>query len=908
MLKNIKVFFSRFQWITFAKKYSMLKKILKITGFTFLVLILVAIAIPYLFKGKIIALVKEKANQSINAKVDFSDVDISLFRHFPKLAVGIKSLSIVGINEFENDTLIAAKQLDLSMNLWSAITGKEINIYGIDITDVAINTIVNKQGKANWAIAKTDATTTTESDEKKPMQLKLDHYSLHNASIKYSDYAGNMFLDISKIEHSGSGDFTADIFTLATKTNIEKLSYSMNGVKYISEAKTQADIDLQVDAKQMKFDFNTDKINLNDLKIATKGFFQLVNDSTYGMDISFNAPSTEFKSILSLIPTIYQNNFSTIKTSGNAVFNGFVKGSFSPHQIPAYQFNLKVDNGFFQYPDLPAPVKDINIDMKIDNPDGITDHTVVDISKAHLSLAGEPFDFKLLVKNPISDLYVDAVAKGKLDLSKITQFVKMPTITTLQGLLSADIAINGSALAMEKKQLEKFNAKGAIDLTNFQFSSKDYPSGVGLSSLNMVFNPKNVTLNNLVGKFMQTSFSANGYINNILPYMLQNKPLDGVMNIKADNVDLNALMGVSNDTTKKGTEDSKPFLVPKNLNLTLNAIVDKVHYDKLDMAALSGSLLIADETVKMNNIKAKALNGDIAVSGYYSTKLNPKKPDVAFTYNVTNVDIQKTFYAFNSVQKIMPIGQFLSGKLTSQFSMTGKLGDNMMPDMNSLTGNGNLLLLEGMLSKFEPVNKIAQTLSVQQLQNISLKDVKTFFEFTNGKVLVKPFATKVSNIDMEIGGTHSFTQDMDYTVNMKIPRAMMGTAGNNLINNLSSQISAKGLPIKVADIVNVQLKLGGSIKNPTVKTDLKQTTNSLAQDLKSQATSFVQNKIDSTKAAVTAAIKDTVKAVKQQVINDVKNEAIKQIFKTGDTTKTDPKKKVEEAGKNLIKSLNPFKH
>jgi hypothetical protein len=50
-----------------------------------------------------------------------------------------------------------------------------------------------------------------------------------------------------------------------------------------------------------------------------------------------------------------------------------------------------------------------------------------------------------------------------------------------------------------------------------------------------------------------------------------------------------------------------------------------------------------------------------------------------------------------------------------------------------------------------------------------------------------------------------------------------------------------------------------------------------------------------------------VKAVKQQVINDVKNEAIKQIFKTGDTTTTDPKKKVEEAGKNLLKDLNPFK-
>jgi len=897
-----------------SKVYTMTKKILKITSISLLVLIGLAIATPYLFKGKIVSLIKEKINQNINAKVEFTDVDISVFRHFPKLAVGINNLSVVGVNDFANDSLLTAKQLDVSMNLWSAITGKEINIYGIDIDQANINTILNKQGKANWDIAKPDSSGPSATEEKKAMSLKLNHYSLHNSSVKYSDYTGNMFLDISNIEHSGSGDFTADIFTLVTKTNIEKLSYSMGGVKYISDAKTNADIDLQVDAKAMKFTFNTDKISLNDLKLATNGFFQLVNDSTYGMDINFKAPSTDFKNLLSLIPTIYQNNFSSIKTNGQAIFNGFVKGNYNTNQMPAYQVNLQVDNGFFQYPDLPAPVKDINVTMKIDNPDGVTDHTVIDISKAHLNLVGEPFDFKLLVKNPISDLYVDAVAKGKLDLSKITQFVKVPSITKLQGLLNADVAINGTANAIQKQQLDKFNAKGTIDLTNFLYASTDYPNGVGLSNVNMTFNPKNVTLNNLAGKFMQTNLSANGYINNILSYMFKGEPLEGVMNVKADKLDLNALMGISTDTTKKGTAESKPFIVPRNLNLTMNAAVDNLHYDKLDMSALTGSLIIADETVKLNNVKAKALNGDLAMTGYYSTKLDTKKPDIAFTYNVNNVDIQKTFYAFNTLQKLMPIGQFLSGKLTSQLALTGKLGENMMPDLNSLTGNGNFLMIEGLLSKFEPLNKIAQTLSVQQLQNISTKDIKTFFEFTNGKVFVKPFSTKVSDIDMEIGGSHSLTQDMDYTINMKVPRAMMGTNGNNLINNLTTQATAKGLPIKVSDIINVQLKIGGSIKSPTIKTDLKQTATSLAQDLKQQATDFVQHKIDSTKAAVTTAvnnaattIKDTAKAVKDQLIKDAKEEAIKQIFKTGDSTKTDPKQKVEEAGKNILKNLNPFK-
>lgn len=892
----------------------MLKKILKYTGITLLLIIVLLALTPILFKGKIISLVKQKVNENINATVEFKDVNISVFSHFPKLTVELNDLSVAGINEFVGDTLVSAKEIGLSMNLWNAITGKSIDIHNINIEDANINAIVNKQGKANWDIVKPSTESTSNDSDSKPMKLKLEKYELKNCNINYNDYAGNMFANINQINHTGSGDFELDNFTLKTNTSIEKWSYKMNGVSYINDATTKADFDLLMDMKNKKFSFNTDKITLNNLQLSTNGFFQIL-DNGYAMDINYKAPSTEFKNILSLIPAIYQNNFSSLKTSGSAIFNGFVKGTFNENTIPAYQVNLQINEGFFQYPDLPAPVKDINLIMKVDNPDGITDHTVVDIQKAHISFANEPFDFKLLVKNPISDLYVDAAAKGKIDLGKILQFVKMPSITQLQGIINANVEVVGSTLAMQKKQFNQFKAQGNIDVSNFNYASKDYPAGVGLQSMNMSFNPTNVTLSNLVGKYNSTNFSANGFVNNLLPYVLQNQPLEGVVNVKADKLDLNEFMGVSTDTTQKSSDLSKPFIVPKNLNLTLNTNVDAIHYDKLDMTGVSGSLQIANETVMLKNVKAKALDGEFGIGGFYSTKLDTKKPDMSFNYDVKNVDIQKTFYAFNTIQKLMPIGQFIAGKATSSFNVTGKLGDNMMPDMNSLTGNGNFLLLEGLLSKFTPLEKVASTLNVAQLQNISMKDVKAFFEFTNGKVLIKPFKSRIKDIDMEIGGSHSITQDMDYTLNLKLPRAMIGAGGNDLINKVTNQVNNKGLPIKLSDIINVQVKVGGSIKNPSIKTDLKQTATSLADEMKNQVTTFVQNKIDSTKNAVNnkieetkSAVKDTVKALKNEAIKTAKDEVIKNVFGKKDSTQPqDPKKRLEDAGKNLLKDLNPFK-
>lgn len=886
----------------------LLKKILKITGFTLLFLIAVAFAAPFIFKGQILSLVKKEINNSINAKADFKDISISFFRHFPKVSVALQNLSIVGVDEFAGDTLIAAKEIDAALNIMSVIKGSDYKIYSIAINEPRIHAIVNKEGKANWDITKPDTSAAT-TQPAKPYKLNLQEYTITNGYILYQDVPGNMSAEIIDLDHEGSGDFTSDLFTLQTTTAAEKLSFNYGGIPYLSRASSKIDADIQIDNKTSTYSFKKADILLNELKLAVKGFFQMADDGAYNMDIGFDAPGTDFKNILSLVPVVYQQDFGKIKTSGKAIFNGFVKGTYNEKQMPAYQLNLDVADGFFQYPDLPKAVKNINLSMKVDNPDGVTDHTVVNIPKAHIEFNNEPFDFRLLVKNPVSNMFVDAAAKGKLDLSTVTQFVKLESGTKLSGLLLADVAVNGLVAAIEQQQYEQFNASGTLDLNNFFYASKDYPGGVTLDKMLLSFNPKNVKVSDLRGKYLQTNFSADGTINNLLGYALKDQPLNGTLNVTADKLNLNDWMGVSSDTTTQ-TEASDPFAVPGNIQFVVNSKVGEVIYDKLTIQNLSGSMQIADETVKLNDIKGDALDGTMQINGSYSTKLSKKQPDISLAYDVKGLDVQKTFYAFNTVQKLMPAGKFIAGKLTSQLNFTGKLGQNMMPDLNSLTGQGNLLLIEGFLKKFAPLDKLASTLNLKDLEAISLRDVKNYIEFTNGKVLVKPFKVKVKEIDMEIGGMHGFDQTIDYMVNMKVPRALMGEKGNQYVNSLITQVNNKGVPVKLSDVVNLNVKMGGTIANPQLKTDLKQSATNLADDMKQQAADFAKQKIDSTKTAVKTAVKDTLASAKKQVTQALKDEVSKQLFQSKDSTAStgsDPKKKLEETGKGLIDNLNPFK-
>ena len=70
------------------------------------------------------------------------------------------------------------------------------------------------------------------------------------------------------------------------------------------------------------------------------------------------------------MPAIYAHDFQSVKTSGTIAVSGRVKGEYGDSAFPSFALNAKVDNGAFQYPDLPLPARDIFMDLSIANPGG----------------------------------------------------------------------------------------------------------------------------------------------------------------------------------------------------------------------------------------------------------------------------------------------------------------------------------------------------------------------------------------------------------------------------------------------------------------------------------------------------------------------------------------------------------
>jgi len=999
------------------------KKILKITGISLLVFIIILFLIPILFKKQITRLVKKEINRSLTAKVDFKDVRLSLLRHFPKVTIILEDFSIVGDREFKGDTLVYAKSIDASANIFSIIKGKNIKIYGAYLQSPRINAIVNADGKMNWDIARK---TTSESSDTSAssFQLSLKNYEINNGYINFRDEQAGINMEWEDVDHSGSGNIMEDEFTLSTVTHAKEASYTQDGIPYLARTKADIITDIKVDNRTMTYTFNTDKMKLNDLQLSLKGFFQVVNDSTYKMDVTFQSPNNQFRNILSLIPDIYKKDFEKLQATGEAAFNGFVKGTYRPGWYPSYDIDLLIKNGSFKYPDLPKSVKNIHLDLKATNDNGDPDHAIINVTNGHLEMDKEPFDFKFIYKNPETARYIDAAAKGKLDLSELTQFIKLnkgtklsgivaanawakgnmkalqnlsgnfsaggffdirnlfysssdfpqpirngnikatlentggiadqtainvssghielgndpldftlrltnpvTTVdfaghvkgrfvldhlqqftklepgTSLSGLLNTDLDIAGSKNAIVQKQYDKILLNGAASVSQLKYKSAAYPSGIQITNGQLLFNDKSVDLSQLSGNYMNSNFAATGVLNNLVGYMMDQGALNGELNVSADKVNLNDWIGTTSATPSPATApaaNSKPFLVPADMNFTLHTNISKVTYDKVDYSNVKGELTMKDEKINFKNVNMQALDGDVTLNGSYSTLINKKEPDIGFSYDIKDMDVQKAFYAFNTIQSIMPIGKFLSGKLNSQLSMVGKMQPNMFPKLMSLTGKGNLLLLKGVLMKFAPLEKLANVLQIDRLRSISLKELKNYFEFANGKVLIKPFTVKIDDIEMLISGLHGFDQSIDYAIKMKLPRRLMGSKGNEFVNGLASKINDKGIPLKLGETISLDIKMTGTFSNPFIGINLAGMVDDVVKDMEQQAKDFAQAKLDSAKQKA----KDSLELVKKVLADKLKDKLKQQVFGKDTTATPDSnKKKPTSIIKNTIKDI-----
>src|SRR6218665_3301684 len=292
-----------------------IKRILIGVGVLLVLIVAAAIIVPIVFKDDIKAAIDKEIAKSVNADVvfDVNNFDLTVFRNFPNVTAEIKQLGVFNRAPFEGVPLFVIQRLDVEVNIKELLFGEQLRLKGITLVDPQITIKVLPDGKANYDITypSTDTTTVT-NEEPSSFSFGIDHWEIINGDITYDDKSLPYFLQIKGLNHTGSGDFTQDVFDLKTMTVADTVTSSYADMELLTNKRVEIDMTISISEDITKYTFKDNSVKVNDFGLQFDGWFKM-NEKDYGMDVTFGSPETAFKSILSLVPGMYTKDFGKIE-------------------------------------------------------------------------------------------------------------------------------------------------------------------------------------------------------------------------------------------------------------------------------------------------------------------------------------------------------------------------------------------------------------------------------------------------------------------------------------------------------------------------------------------------------------------------------------------------------------------
>ena len=890
----------------------MKKKVLKITGITLLILLAIIIAVPLFLQGKIEEIIKNKVNNSINATLDFEEADLSLLKSFPNANVELTKLSLVNKAPFEGDTLFASSEIELAMPIKELFKSADepIVIKTLNIDGAKLHIKADADGNANYDIAKESEPTPSPTSEESSdnFTLNMDSYAITNSEIIYEDLGSGMKLEISEMNHSGTGDLSLEKSELKTLTDA-LVSFEMDSTKYLNKNKINLDALIGIDLSENKYSFLENKAMINQLPLVFDGFVK-VNEDNQEVDITFKTPSSDFKNFLAVIPEAYASNIENVQTTGNFEVNGEFKGVVDDEHIPAFKIAINSENASFKYPDLPKSVRNVYIDTEINNETGITEDTYVNINKLSFLIDEDKFNLNAKIRELMGNTKVNAHMDGRINLANISQAYPVPEDYNLKGILNADVTTAFDMASVEKKQYQNTKTSGKASVSGFEYASEELKNPVAINTAAVTFNPNTVTLDSFKGKTGSTDFDAKGTLTNLLGFMFNNENIEGNFTLASNQFALNDFMveetEEASETSENGTGSTttgeERIKIPSFLDCTVEASANTVVYDNLNLKNVKGTLLIKDETATVKNLTSDLFGGTLGMSGSVSTKQENSTFDIDL--GMSNFNIGESFAGLELFKVLTPLASALQGKLNSDIKIAGNLKDDFTPNLATISGNLLAELLSPTLDaqKAPLVSSLDSKLNFLDTKEINLDGLKTALSFDNGSVKVKPFSLKYKDININVDGSHTFDKQMQYKATLDVPAKYLGSEVNKLISQMNDESLGEVT-------VPVTANIGGSFTNPSVSTDLTSSVKTLTSKLvEMQKNKLVNQGKDKAKDLLSDVFKKNESDSTTSKSDGVK-EAIGNILggkkdtTSTDSTKTEKEDEVKNAAKSILGGL-----
>lgn len=752
----------------------------------------------FIFEDRIISKVVASVNTYLKVPVKVQQIEVHFWRTFPRISVAFNGIQVADPLQ-KKDTLLSADQISLRFNPFDLLKN-EYEIEQLAAFNGQLHLKYNRNGQLNCDIIKAHPEQKTNA-----FNLTLKDIFITQFDLSYHDARTSQLLH-AKVEQSMlSGNFSAEKTTLFAAGAWQLQQIKKGKVVLLRNQPLAFNFSLLVDQKN-----NTIKLPQAKIDLARLPFLL---DADVSPQVSSFDLRTADVSLQQLVKTLSPSNLKAlhgIKAQGTVEFQLRYQTSASQPspQINAY---FGIQNGSLTEPQFGAKISALRCVGTYKNLP--TDEFQI----ADFSFISRGAQFKgNLQLTDFSAPQLTFQTKGSLPLALALALYPQEAFTVSNGHAELELNVALSQNKGSQWQVQLLKGRAKVAASQLQLSALQKP----FKTINCALRFDNSDLqvqkcSVLIG---QSSLEMQALFADLFKAKAEKAPVKVQGNLTA------AYLSLA-DFQSNSAHTNQTRLLPQQLVLHMPFSIQKFQDRQVSLESLTGTLDLGPQMLQFNKLQLKHAgglwNGTLRIE-----EIQPERLDISTSGSVKNLDIRAWFVQWQNFGQDLLLAEQIKGKGALEFEAKAQYDLVSGLNENSLKARMHCRIEDGCLIHAPILQDLAGSLTFgkgrailgaknqaalcQKLQDVAFETLENTFLLENRTVRFAKMHIASSALDLDLVGKHSFEQQIDYAVGLRLRDLLVQETHTEF-----GEILDDGTGIRLF------VRVSGHLDNPTINWDKK---------------------------------------------------------------------------------------
>ena len=452
-----------------------------------------------------------------------------------------------------------------------------------------------------------------------------------------------------------------------------------------------------------------------------------------------------------------------------------------------------------------------SMEVVIDQPDiqayvayHTTDTTVMPVVDARIAfnrLSGHYTDMQADIQASTLTAQLQA-PRLKATLQSNQVAAQMPNVANIR---TQQISIEAAARYNAKggdNLLLKWNPRLSVSMQHAKVDLADWEQNIVIPEIDFAYTNRECKIEQSKLIIGNSDFALTGELRNIGRWLREKGTLEGEMTFISEQTDANELLALlsadqgseeestsQNDTTSASptpstdgdspSEAAEPFLVPTNVNLTLNTQIKKAHLFNQTATNLGGRIYVKDGTLVLEEMGFICNAAKLQLTAMYRT---PRRNHiyVGFDYHMLDVNIQELVNMIPQIDSMMPMLRSFKGE--AEFHLAAETYTNAQYQIkpSTIRGAASIFGKDLVVMDNETFSTISKLLMFSKKTENRVDSISAEMTIYKKEIDVYPFCVSIDNYMVALGGRHNLDMTFNYDVNVLSPIYLGVNVSGNL--------------------------------------------------------------------------------------------------------------------------------